>query len=300
MKSSPENQRRGRRARALAWSATGLTTALLLITGSLAGLNGAVLDGGAWHSYDDDTSESIVLAPGGTPSGSAGTGGVRAPVDVLGAPEEPPIAASEDGDGEETVAIVPSAGTTVRASRRATSRSPRPRVVSGIHGRDIPQRAPSADSAATARATADTDHDGLSDRTERRLQTDPDRSDSDGDELPDGWEVRHGLDPVDRVDAKDDADGDGLWNHTEYRVSSDPRSGDTDSNGRPDALDDTDGDRVPNVVEQETPELDPVQADSDGDGVPDGGGDADADAGTNAQEPAQGDDPASAQTAAPD
>ena len=273
---SPENQRRGRRARALAWSATGLTTALLLITGSLAALNGAVLDGGAWHSYDDGTSESIVLAPGGTPAGSAGTGGVRGPVDVLASPEEPAVVGSQVGDGEETVTIAPG-GATVRAARPATERSSRPRVVRGVHGRGIPQRTPSTDTGATFRATVDTDNDGLSDRTERRLHTDPNRSDSDGDDLPDGWEVRHGLNPIDQVDAEGDADGDGLWNRTEYRVSSNPRSGDTDSNGRPDALDDTDGDLVPNVVEQGMPELDPVRADSDGDGQGDGAADADGD-----------------------
>lgn len=281
---SPEKQRRGRRARALAWSATGLTSALLLISGSLAALNGEVLDGGTWHTYDDGApSESIVLAPGGSTAGDAGTGGIRGPVDVLGSPEEPAaVAAAPD---EETVTIT-GEGASVRAA--APVRSRRPAVA---RDRGVPARTPATGDSAF-RVNVDTDHDGLSDRTERELHTDPKRSDTDGDELPDGWEVRHGLNPADDVDARQDADGDGLWNHTEYRVSSNPRLGDTDANGRPDSLDDSDGDAVPNGVEQSIPELDPAKADSNADGRADGADDGDGDGLPNATEVALGTDPA--------
>ena len=46
--------------------------------------------------------------------------------------------------------------------------------------------------------------------------------DADGDELPDVWEVVHGLSPRDADDALEDVDGDGLINLHEYWASSDP------------------------------------------------------------------------------
>src|SRR3712207_4151128 len=59
----PETPRRTRRARAVAWSAAGLSSALLLIGGSLAALDREVLRGGSWHSYDERGGKAIVLAP---------------------------------------------------------------------------------------------------------------------------------------------------------------------------------------------------------------------------------------------
>ena len=51
--------------------------------------------------------------------------------------------------------------------------------------------------------------------------------DSDGDQMPDDWELSQGLDPFDPGDANTDADGDGLGNLEEYAsgtIANDPLS----------------------------------------------------------------------------
>lgn len=50
--------------------------------------------------------------------------------------------------------------------------------------------------------------------------------DTDGDYLPDAWELEHELDPYDPSDALDDTDGDGLSNEEEYFIDHDPLSPD--------------------------------------------------------------------------
>ena len=49
--------------------------------------------------------------------------------------------------------------------------------------------------------------------------------DLDGDGMPNGWEIRYGLDPRDPSDADLDSDGDGLTNLREYRLGRSPRAG---------------------------------------------------------------------------
>ena len=79
---------------------------------------------------------------------------------------------------------------------------------------------------------------------------------SDGDSLPDSWELFYfgGLDEVD----SGDADADGLDNLAEYLAGTDPTNADTDGDG----LDD---DEELNLYSTS-----PLDADSDGDGMPDG------------------------------
>ena len=50
-------------------------------------------------------------------------------------------------------------------------------------------------------------------------------ADDDGDGMPNGWEIRHGLDPRNAADAAMDADGDGLSNLHEYRLGRTPTAG---------------------------------------------------------------------------
>lgn len=74
---------------------------------------------------------------------------------------------------------------------------------------------------------ADTDGDGLSDYAEVFVyRTDPMKADTDKDGMPDGWEVKHGLNPL-KNDAHGDKDKDGVDNLTEYKQGRDPNTGAT-------------------------------------------------------------------------
>jgi hypothetical protein len=113
-----------------------------------------------------------------------------------------------------------------------------------------------------ASSPSDSDVDGLDDREEWLLGTDPNRADTDGDGMADGLEMIQGTDPL-RAEPPVDTDGDGLSDEEEMTAHTDPGNPDTDDDGLPDgwevrnalnplandAWDDGDGDGVANFDE---------------------------------------------------
>ena len=79
---------------------------------------------------------------------------------------------------------------------------------------------------SSSEATADPDADSLTNLHESQAGTDPFKIDTDGDTLPDAWELSFGLNPL-RAIASDgsagDPDADGLSNSTEFRAGTNPR-----------------------------------------------------------------------------
>ena len=63
--------------------------------------------------------------------------------------------------------------------------------------------------------------------------------DTDGDGMPDAWEIRYGLNPNSAADATTDTDNDGLTNVQEYNLGTDPTKNDTDGDGVLDGADST-------------------------------------------------------------
>src|SRR2546423_9966593 len=106
----------------------------------------------------------------------------------------------------------------------------------------------------------------------------PDLPDSDGDGLPDAWEIVLGLDPHNPdtdgngiLDGDEDTDHDGLKNRWEARYGYDPRDPSTHKIPKLgggyllDSEEDPDFDRLNNLAEQ-AHATNPLVADTDGDG----------------------------------
>lgn len=72
-------------------------------------------------------------------------------------------------------------------------------------------------------ACIDSDGDGLINRVEKEQGTSPTNPDTDGDGMPDGWEVRYGLNPSRSSDASGDLVGDGVSNLRKYLQGRNPR-----------------------------------------------------------------------------
>ena len=135
---------------------------------------------------------------------------------------------------------------------------------------------------------ADTDEDGLPNLIEKEIGSDPYNPDTDGDNLPDGYEaLTLGTDPT-KPDTDDngvsdydeDFDNDGLSNGQEYELGTEPYNEDTDGDGLKDGEEintygtdplkvDTDEDGLEDGDEIYF-ETDPLNPDSDGNGISDG------------------------------
>ncbi|MCF7864127.1 MAG: hypothetical protein K9L89_05000 [Kiritimatiellales bacterium] len=112
--------------------------------------------------------------------------------------------------------------------------------------------------------TYDRDGDGLPNAVEYALGTNLSNTDSDGDLMPDGWEVSNGLNPLSSGDATTDSDGDQLSNLEEYYSGTNPQLIDTDADG----LSDYDESETYNATNWTG--TSPTNPDTDGDGMPDG------------------------------
>ncbi|MEE9432163.1 MAG: OmpA family protein [Melioribacteraceae bacterium] len=107
----------------------------------------------------------------------------------------------------------------------------------------------------TGSGNTDADNDGLTEREEKELGTDPNVADTDGDGLNDGDEVKkYNTDPL-----ATDSDKDGLNDYEEVvKYNTDPNSVDTD------------GDELNDYAEVKNHKTDPNKKDTDGDTLGDG------------------------------
>ncbi|MBS4926563.1 MAG: hypothetical protein KHZ92_11570, partial [Ruminococcus bicirculans] len=135
---------------------------------------------------------------------------------------------------------------------------------------------------------ADTDDDGLPNLIEKEVGSDPYNPDTDGDNLPDGYEAltlgtdstKPDTDDNGVLDCDEDFDEDGLTNLQEYEQGTEPYNEDTDGDGLKDGEEintygtdplkvDTDDDGLDDGDEIYF-ETDPLNPDSDGNGISDG------------------------------
>jgi len=118
---------------------------------------------------------------------------------------------------------------------------------------------------------ADSDRDGLSDIQERKIGTDPNNPDTDGDGLKDGDEDtnHNGIYEPNRGEMNPlatDTDNDGLNDGMEVRYGSNPTNSDSDGDCIPDGVEDMNQDGI----YQAGTETNVLSPDTDGDGLPDG------------------------------
>jgi hypothetical protein len=270
------------RTRIAGWGATGVAVAVALIVASAAALDRHVLRHDEWAREVARGDGIVVLAPDRYGANQPGGSGRAEGGPAAGDEAEAPLVEQQQATGG-TVAPEP--------ARRAPSRDDEALPEDEPRAVRVEAQADPEGPVVVRTLPRDRDSDGLTDRLEQRLGTNPRSADSDGDTVPDGWEEQYGLDPTSAGDAEADDDGDGLQNRTEYRVQSNPRVLDTNRDGTPDGADDADGDSLPNAVEQALPGAEPDNPDTNGDGQGDGADDGDGDGVVNVDEVAAGTDP---------
>lgn len=126
------------------------------------------------------------------------------------------------------------------------------------------------DAEAIAFYTQDSDYDGFYDIEEKERESaaispyfnrgpDPD---SDGDGLPDQWEIDNGFDPLDANSpnggGEQDTDGDGVSDFDEYRYGTNPNLADSDGDGVNDGVEIGQGSNPTNVNDGGQTPPDPV------------------------------------------
>jgi Bacterial TSP3 repeat len=143
-------------------------------------------------------------------------------------------------------------------------------------------------------ANEDLDGDGLTNKQEQDLGTDPLKVDTDGDGISDKDEVDNGSDPVDPAKKPVDTDNDGLSDAKEKELGTDPLKPDTDGDGLKDGFEvnstKTDP-KVPDSDSKATPNKDEF-----GNAISDANEDLDGDGLTNKQEQDLGTNPLIADT----
>ena len=130
----------------------------------------------------------------------------------------------------------------------------------------------------------DSDGDGVTDYDEENVWgTDPFNDDTDEDDMPDGFEIEYGLNPLDPSDRNEDPDFDDLTNVLEYLYGTNPMDADTEGDGMPDgwettyhldpleddSFEDYDHDKLTSLEEYYYG-TDPTKKDTDEDGADDG------------------------------
>jgi hypothetical protein len=235
--------------------------------------------------------------PAATPRADASTGGRRTPI-VPGTPEPDRLAALADLDPvwvrRTQIAGMYDGQRTFFRGRTSDATGPSTRANSPTFQIVLGNRSGSQG--------PDADRDGLSDAAEARIGTDPRSFDTDGDTIPDGFEIfgtltnpllrdsdGTGTDDSVEIDLDDpmsyvDSDGDGLTNSQERAaLDSDTEAGDSDGDGFNDGDEflmntpmsdrehperDTDGDHMPEDFEEANAGDPSNMVDEDHDGLP--------------------------------
>ncbi|HLE97997.1 MAG TPA: hypothetical protein VI997_11545, partial [Candidatus Thermoplasmatota archaeon] len=146
--------------------------------------------------------------------------------------EAPPPDVDTDGDGVPDLDELYLYGTD--PTREDTDGDALPDAWEGKYRRYDPLSGDFTPDPVVEDGASDPDHDGATNLEEYLGGADPNDADTDDDDLPDGWEIRNGLDPTASNRGKD-TDGDGASDSEEFARGTHPARLDSDLDGLPDA-----------------------------------------------------------------